>query len=163
MQFAGLRGCAASRRQHLASAAPRPYSLNTPSLQLAAPAAAAADAPATSTSAPPKQHQQQKRAAGRNHQQPKQQQQRAPQRRVIPAVLPPPLTDKPFLVRVAGRTSSIQGCAGAIVKRLRTDVSSGRFRLTGSRAANTRGGVGCRSVGGRGGREQQQQQQRGLL
>jgi hypothetical protein len=60
-------------------------------------------------------------------QMPKQQQQQWRWSRQGP--LPPPLSHKPYVVRIAGRTSSIQGAAGAITKRLRTDVSYASFHL----------------------------------
>lgn len=63
--------------------------------------------------------QQQSQAEPQQRVQQKQQQ----RRRMREGPLPPPLTKKPYLVRIAGRTSSIQGAAGAIVKRLATEVS----------------------------------------
>jgi hypothetical protein len=70
----------------------------------------------------------QQKGRARLHQQPQeltQQQQPQKQRRPAGEGRPPaPLTSKPYLVRIAGRTSSIQGAAGAITKRLRTDVSA---------------------------------------
>lgn len=59
---------------------------------------------------------------GQQQQQPRLQQQQQQRRRFREGPLPPPLTNKPFVVRIAGRTSSIQGAAGAITKRLQTDV-----------------------------------------
>lgn len=68
--------------------------------------------------------QQQLTAASRLQQQQQPRQQQQQQRRSRSAgPFPPPLTNKPYVVRIAGRTSSIQGAAGAITKRLRTDVS----------------------------------------
>jgi hypothetical protein len=82
--------------------------------------------------------QQQKQARSKQQQQPRRQQQQ--QRRRVDGPFPPPLTNKPYVVRVAGRTSSVQGAAGAITKRLRTDVSWESWQCGGLCGMGVKGG-----------------------
>lgn len=74
-------------------------------------------APTSTQQRKPAAQQQQQQGQRQRRQQPRQQQAPAAaagaQRQQLP---------KPFIVRIAGRTSSVTGAAGAIVKRLRMEV-----------------------------------------